>query len=276
MEKESSHSTGIEYRGVLRRTLDERINRDPTYTLRQFATDLGLTPSRLSEILHGKDGLSVRKAKEVAAQLELTPWETERFLAMVEVASARSAVARVAAQVKLDGLMEAEKHRHIHDDCLAALGDWRHFALIELTRIKGFRCDDTWIGRRLGMSTAAVTGAVARLKRMGLLTEKRGRLVATNQRFTMSSEVPSRSIRAYHHAVLRSAMDALEGQTNEQREFSASLFPVDTKRLPALKSDLREMRRKLVKAHEDTSASDEVYCLAMQLFRVTKEETRDV
>ncbi len=54
------------YRDYLRRELEQRVQQDPRYSLNRFARDLDLAPSRLSEVLSGKQGLSRAIAERIS------------------------------------------------------------------------------------------------------------------------------------------------------------------------------------------------------------------
>src|SRR2546430_13739191 len=54
-----------DYRRVLRKELESRCRTSPRYSLRAFARDLKISPSRLSEILSGKQGLSRAAARGI-------------------------------------------------------------------------------------------------------------------------------------------------------------------------------------------------------------------
>src|SRR4051812_39991780 len=98
-------SVESDYRKILRRELEVRCQQSPRYSLRRFAGELRLSPSRLSEILNGKQGLSRESARGVAQNLGYTPGDTEMFCDLVECQHARGRLKRELARIRL------EKHR---------------------------------------------------------------------------------------------------------------------------------------------------------------------
>ena len=72
------------YRSILKDELLRRIRQNPRYSLRAFARDLRLSPSRLSEVLSGKQGLSRQAAKAITERLGWRGSEAERFIDLVE------------------------------------------------------------------------------------------------------------------------------------------------------------------------------------------------
>ncbi|HXH75222.1 MAG TPA: hypothetical protein VNJ08_09675 [Bacteriovoracaceae bacterium] len=68
-----------DYQAVMLNELSYRKSSNPAYSLRSFARDLGLSPSRLSEILTRKGDLSPEKAGPVAIMLGLRNKEVNLF-----------------------------------------------------------------------------------------------------------------------------------------------------------------------------------------------------
>lgn len=90
------------FREVLIGEYSARRIRNPKYSLRAFALDLGLSSSsRISEILNGKQGLSVEVAREIAGSLKFDIKETEVFCDLVELECSRSSVLRRVAEERL-------------------------------------------------------------------------------------------------------------------------------------------------------------------------------
>ena len=60
---------------LLREKFAERLLRNRRYTLRAYARDLALSPSKVSEMLSGKQGISLKTARRVADKLRLSESE---------------------------------------------------------------------------------------------------------------------------------------------------------------------------------------------------------
>ncbi len=83
-------SKGIDYRSTLKSKLADRRRRNPSYSLRAFARDLGMSASHLSEVIRRKGRLSLRSAELVVTNLELEPDDRLNFLWQVGRESIRS------------------------------------------------------------------------------------------------------------------------------------------------------------------------------------------
>src|SRR4051812_3874208 len=82
--------------------LDSRQQRNSNYSLRAFARDLGVSASRLSEILNSTGGLSEKTALAVALKLKLKPSEKKYWLDLVLASSARNPKVKKLARERID------------------------------------------------------------------------------------------------------------------------------------------------------------------------------
>jgi transcriptional regulator with XRE-family HTH domain len=74
---------------ILAKEYELRASRNPKYSLRAFAKSLGISQSRLSQILKGRQGLSRNKAELIADRLGYGAEEKERLCDIVTAAYSR-------------------------------------------------------------------------------------------------------------------------------------------------------------------------------------------
>ena len=91
-----------DYRSFLKHALEARTGRNPRYSMRAFARDLGFSAPRLCNIFAGKYGLSLSAAREIGSKLGLSESELQDFYDLVEASHARSRVHRSIAQQRLE------------------------------------------------------------------------------------------------------------------------------------------------------------------------------
>lgn len=92
---------GQDFRAILRSELNRRMRQNPYYSLRAFARDLKVVPSRISEILSGKQGLSPKCAQKIAKLLRMSEEEASHFIDLVTASHARSPRDRHGAKLRL-------------------------------------------------------------------------------------------------------------------------------------------------------------------------------
>jgi uncharacterized protein (TIGR02147 family) len=259
-----------DYRSILKERLAQRQQRNRAYSLRAFARDVGLSPSRLSEVLSGKHALSPAKAGAVAARLGLSESEQAFFADLVEAASSRSAHAREKAARRVEEARSEAMGDDLAPDRFALVSKWHHFALVELAKLRDFKPRVPWIAGALGISAEAARTAVARLVRLGFLARRGKALVVTTPRTRTRSATPSAAIRDYQGQLLAKASEALEFQGIDERDVSSVVLAIDADRLDAARERLAAFRRDFAAEFAKQQGGTSVYCLAVQLFRLDK------
>jgi len=73
----------MKYQDILKEHLTRRMSMNPRYSLRAFANALGLEPSKLSEVMSGKKGLSADRAEKVCEKLRLQGLDRDLFILSV-------------------------------------------------------------------------------------------------------------------------------------------------------------------------------------------------
>lgn len=255
------------YRDILKREFASRAGRNPQYSLRAFARDLDFLPSRLSDVLNGKHGLSRRSASGIAERLGYAPSQRQYFCTLVEAEHARSQARKEQAREELLKLERPQDYRNLEEATFNTIADWYHFAILELFGTQRFIEDKHWIARRLGITPIEAELAIERLSQLGMLIKKNGRhRVAVEYPSTMS-EVPSAAIRKHHTQMMEKAARALQEQPVESRDFSSLTLAMDPSLLPMVKEEIKNFRRELEKKiKKATKNKRSVYCLSVQFF----------
>jgi uncharacterized protein (TIGR02147 family) len=256
----------ISYRNLIEEEFDTRKRKNPSYSLRAFARDLDMPPSKLSEVLRGICGLSTTSGQRIAKKLALSNEECAWFLQSIEAHHGRSKQGRLRAKEKLEDLKDLSGFDELAFERFKIISDWQHFALLELTEIHGFSADPEWIAQRLGISVQETKATIQRLLDFGLLREdaKRG-FVQTHVDLTVPGGLPSREIRKHHAQILQKSLEALEEVPVDERDFSAITMAIPQSELPEARRLIKEFRRnfdRLLK--KSKSPKDRVYALAIQ------------
>lgn len=255
-----------DYKTILKEELAARCRQNPRYSLRAFARDLKLAPSRLSEILSGKQGLSRDAAIRVAKALGYGANETERFCDLVESLHARSRKDRETARIRLKKHVVPTETYLLQVDAFKAISDWYHFAILELTYVDGFKSDAKWIARTLGISEFEVQLALERLVRLELLTWKGTKLHLNHSFVFVPEDVPSASKTSFHSQILMKAREALHLQAVEEREFGSEIIAIDRSQLGEAKKAIRDFKHKFCNTMGEAAVKDALYCLSVSFF----------
>jgi uncharacterized protein (TIGR02147 family) len=186
-----------DFRRHLQAELARRCAKNPNYSLRAFAKNLGVNHSTLSQIMRGRRALTRQTIERLGARLKLSAGEIARFTSALQ------------RPVEADGtIREASLLAH---DTACAIAQWQHHAILELLRLPEFRPDSRWIARVLDLSVDEVNISLQRLLRLGML-EMRSR-----DKWIDRSGEDSQNDRAFAFAALRKMLDRLERLSQIQR-----------------------------------------------------------
>jgi uncharacterized protein (TIGR02147 family) len=264
-----------DYREILHGELARRIKQNPRYSQGAFARDLALTPSRLSEILHGKQGVSTQVAQQIARLMRFSEEETQYFLDLVESQHGRSRLLREAARIRLQRFRRSPLADLIGDDTFHLISDWYNLAVMELLRLDHVKAEPDYIARSLRIPVEQARDALQRLERLGLLKRNEEgalELVKAQQNFVGSVE--SESFQKFCRQILWKAIEAVD--ETRPHAMHSYMVAVAEKNLPQLMATLRETCNRLAERMDvDIGAKDTVYCLSTQFFPVSECSSKD-
>jgi uncharacterized protein (TIGR02147 family) len=149
--------------------LVSRQSRNSSYSLRAFSRDLGISTSRLSEIISSNDGISMRSAQQIAERLKLRAPRKQYWLDLAAEVSSRSPVVRKTAAQRLSDFRKTDSLKRLEEDRFRLIADWYHSAIVELSALSDFQSDSQWMAERLGISKPKAEKALQRLLEAGLM-----------------------------------------------------------------------------------------------------------
>ncbi len=266
----------LDYRQILQKELTARCEQNPRYSLRAFARDLQLSPSRLSEILNSKQGLSRKAAHKIAGILGYGEKESLLFCDLVSVKHARSPKERETAHIRLlKTSIEKQQDEvfHLQLDAFKIISDWYHLAILELLKCSSFKSDTKWMARRLGIPLIQVELAIERLLRVKLLKKQDGHYLAVQQDGWVPGGIPSASIRKFHRQVLEKAIQAMSEQPVQERFFSTRFMTLNRADLPEAFKAIQDFQLRFCEQIQDEKPKELLYCISMQLFKMVEEDT---
>jgi uncharacterized protein (TIGR02147 family) len=269
------------YRTLIQNHLSRRLAANPRYSLRAFARDLGLSPAYLSQILSGKRGLAVRKARAVLEKVGLTPEERVLCLLEIEREHLRSDKRKAALQQKINIVLQQSKAITLQGDSFMRMSEWYSMAILQLLRLKSSPRASRggwvkWAAAQLGEPAEKIKRSLLEMTRLGLLKEHpRGWAVVHDTLWTTNG-IPNPSIRHFHHQMINKAKAAVEEQSIDERFLQSMQLPVRSGDLDDFKADILKFRNQMMRKYgrTETLDGDAVYAMTMQLFRLTRPLTK--
>lgn len=245
---------------LLQTELARRCERNPRYSLRSFAKSLGISHTVLSLVLNGRRPLSKKAVFKVADALELDPVRRQSLLERRRIGGPDGSPLPT----------HDDEFRALSLDTFAIVSDWHHYAILSLLELPGARFEARWISARLGISRMQAKLAIERLARMGLVApDAGGRWRQTGKPLRVESSVSTAATRKFHRQIIGKALDSLENDLGELRDFTSMTFTMDPALVPHAKERIRGFRRKLVRELESKGSPKRVYNFCLQLYPVS-------
>jgi uncharacterized protein (TIGR02147 family) len=261
--------------GILQRFFRKRLDRNPSYSVRAFARDLGVSQTLLSLIFAGKRTLSFQQAFRFASKLGMNAEEKQTWFQKVFSALPEKAKGRHRLQALLDGEYadpnradSPSERTELEVEYLRILPEWYHLAILDFSQVKNFKPEPEWIAERLGIQPQQVREAIERLLHIGLFKWADGKLTKTNLHIEFPSSGAQPLVREFHQQMANKAIECLRSTDPEayrRRKMSSLTFSVRTDRLPEAFARIEKFKMEMADLLAE-GVSNSLYQLNVQLF----------
>lgn len=246
-----------DFKNYLQEELILRCKKNPAYSLRSFARTLGVSPSFLSKLLNGQRRITDKVFNKITTNLNLEPDFVSSF--------------------KADNAATTEpemRFNNLHLEYFKIISDWYHYALLELTHIKGFKNEPEWIAAKLGITVNQIKAAIERLLHLELLEIKNGELRPTSGgNTTTRNEFTDLAFKKMQDDLLKKAITSLWNEDLTKRDHTSICMAIDPADIQEVKKRLTKMRREICRYLERPKRNKptQVYNLSLSFFALSKE-----
>jgi len=239
----------------MKQTFEDRMKKNPSYSLRAFARSLAMDSSTVSALLRGKRPLSFKTAKKIVDGLEIKdPVEAQALI-------------MTTFQPKDN---EADKYKELPLEIAETIAHWQHFAILALLEVKAFKSTERNIADRLNVPLTLVRESLIRMEKLELIKRDRVTWKLTGKNISTPSQIPSKMLREGHKQNILKSLESLEKDPIELRDISGITIAISRDKLDAARKLIRNFRLRMASFLEG-SQQDSVYRLNIQLFPLTKE-----
>ncbi|MDG0818042.1 TIGR02147 family protein [Bdellovibrio svalbardensis] len=262
------------YRNFIISELERRQKKNPAYSLRAFARDLGIPCSRLSEIINRKMGLSQARAANLAEKLSLSPTEKEYFLDLALSEHARSPVVKEMATNRIKARESITTQ--MGEDEFSIVSDWYHLAIIEYFQLPSSVHTIEAVAKHFGLKTDEVEKAIERLEKVQMLLKKEDRweIPSENRAATFRSDY--KAVHNFYDQLASKGRNKVGAAGKHQWDLSASFIPIKKENSKKMLEKIRQFRRELLAEASSDADRDTIYCLTLQFFNLTELEANSL
>lgn len=250
-----------DYIELINQKFSERKERNPRYSLRSFARQLGLDPGSLSGILRGRRPLSPLRAQQVISRLGLNDSERKKFY-----------VSLLFKKKIPQDIIDSQERYHVDEEkYFNILSDWEYAATLCLASLRHFKLTAKDLAVVLKITLRRSSKVIADLKTTGLLMEDdMGYLRPVQKKFSTSEDTLSLALQHSHLSSLKIAKQKLESLDVKERDFSSLTLAVKSSEISKMKSMIRNFRAQF-EAEFESESGDSVVQLNLQLFPISEK-----
>lgn len=239
---------------ILKEELMRRKNRNPSYSLRAFAKDIGLSSSFVSKVISGKKNVSEESLLKISHRLKLDNFSLDELTFHCS---------------KQKNSVEFEE---INLDVFQAICDWEHFALLEAVTLKSKNITIADLADLFSTSEDKMSQFVERLVKLELLIKNSdGCITSTGKNFTTAGQkIPKFANTEHERQLLKKAIECLDTVSFENRSQSSMTMAIPSHRINEAKEKIRQFNRDMMKLLQRPGDSDSVYNLSISFFPLTQ------
>lgn len=260
---------------TLQNEFAKRQRKNPKYTLRAMARDLGIEATTLSQVLRGKRKMSPSKMREVLMAVGFNNIEAEAIMRMTLTLGTLPRV----ADAGFITWSETPNPWRTH---------WGYYAILSAFELADFTAEESWFAQTLNLTANETTSILQCLEQDGLIDRTPQTWQLSKKRVSATSTKDKKSLQtALRENVLKSISfldgnpDGIASLTQNPNaavaDFSGMTFSVEQSKLPEAMRLIKEFRRSLAEflcGGDEAFSNDMVYRLNVQLFPLSQPKEK--
>ena len=260
----------MDYREIISQAFHKKREINPRYSLRAFARDISVSPSRLSEVMTGKGELSREKAVVVAKKLALPPMLTLDFPDMIDVRSAPSESERARAAARIEKRKKSSKktRKFFNDEHFAKIFEPKLHVIWNFMQLRAFDGNPETILKFININSIELYDALRGLEGLGLAKRDGLKWHAVTDQFTAGNKMSSEVIRAYHRKMADAGKSSIDTLQFGERHLHSVIIPFNSSRFGEVQEKITQFTLSLNDEFGSPADADAVYGLALQFFKM--------
>lgn len=259
----------FDYREYLKDLLLYKRKLSAVFSHRYIVQKAGFkSPTALKHVIDGKRNISLDAANRFATALKIEGGARHYFLTLILFNQSESLVEQEHYLNELLALKKAEHPGKLGDNHFDVLDKWYHLVIRELVSLPDFKNSPRWIARTLASSVTAQDAAdsIALLLKLGIIEKKEGKLLPVERTIATDHQVYSVKAAGFHRQMIERGIESITSCKREDREISGTVLRISRHDADAVKSALRDFRKKMLTLAAQSTDADQVYQLNFQFF----------
>lgn len=263
-----------DYREFLRDYYETRKASDSHFSYRLFSSLVGFaSPNFIRLVARGKRNLSPDGVQKIINGIRLGETEGHYFETLVAFNQSDSPLQRQRLEKRLSYFKALANVEPLNADQSEGLSHWYDLAIRELTLIKDFREDASWISGALSgiVSKDQAGKSLGQLVELGLLKrDQNNRLCPVQSCISIDPINQNGHRRTIHKEMIQKAHDSVERTPEAFRDISGLTIAVNHETFQMAKDLIRKFRRELNVLLSNGDQKDAVYQINFQIFNLSQ------
>ena len=263
-----------DYRTFLADFYKEKKTASPLFSYRTFCRKAGLkSPSIFKEVVSGKRNLTSETMIAFCKGLGLSLRDARFFENLVLFNQAKSEDAKKKYLAVLRGLRYRKPQKQIPVHLYEYYEKWYNPVIRELAISMQWNNDYSVLAKAVvpAIKTSEAQASVALLLHLGFICKKPdGTYMQSDPDITTGPEVNSMAVRQLNRRYAQLGVESLDRFPPSERDVSSIIMGIAHDKLPALKQEIADFRKRLIGLANEEKGIDEYYAFVMEFFPVAR------
>jgi uncharacterized protein (TIGR02147 family) len=263
-----------DYRTFLSDFYSEKKSASPLFSYRTFCRKAGLkSPSIYKEVVSGKRGLTAETILAFSKGLGLSPRDARFFENLILFNQAKSEEAKKKYLAVLRGLRYRKPQKQIPVHLFEYYENWYNLVIRELAVSMQWENDYSMLAKAVvpPIKTSEARESVELLLRLGLIIKKADQTYVQNDPdITTGAEVNSIAVRQLNRRYAQLGVESVDRFPPSERDVSSIIMGIAHDKLPQLKQEIADFRKRLIGLADDGKIIDEYYACVLEFFPVAR------
>lgn len=232
--------------------------KNPKYSLRAYARDLGMPAGRMSELLSGKRNLTLKHLPQISEALKLSDDVKDKLKFLITK----------------QGSLKSKKYierNFVEPKDFSKICHWQYYALICLLDQQDKYFSKAKLASKLDLEEPEVDLMLKNLLKVGIISSDGQVYKVIKNSTTTTQDIQDKLIQQFHRDLVFFHMLQIEKIPVEKRDLQSLILSVAAKDIPKAKKFIRNFINDFQKKFA-TDKSTAVYGLSMQMSPLTKLE----
>jgi uncharacterized protein (TIGR02147 family) len=255
---------------------EQKREKNPAFSLRSWAMQLGMkSHGPLHAMLKGQRNIPKKYVPLFIKSFKLDKKEASFFEALVDLQRAKSIEEKEMYTERLKALGPKTVREVSEIEAYKFISEPLHSFILEMTQLKGFKSSLGWIKSKLRINAnlKVVEETLERLVSLEVLKKVGSNYERQSKHISSTVDTMNKAVQEHHKKVLELAINQLEKQAVEDREYNGVTLNIRKKDISKIKLSLRELVDQVIQEFEAPAGEGEdTYQLNMQFFSLTDSE----